>query len=100
MNASTSLLVPVENLTSSVEPEMQARVFALMSSVGTAMVPLGLMIAGPISDHFSIQSWFLMGGLICILMAIVAMSIPAVINLENKKEEPNKAATNIVFELN
>ncbi len=85
---------------SNVEPEMQARVFALMSSVGTAMVPLGLMIAGPISDHFSIQSWFLMGGLICILMAIVAMSIPAVVNLENRNEEPNKTAANIVFETN
>jgi DHA3 family macrolide efflux protein-like MFS transporter len=85
---------------SSVEPEMQARVFALMSSVGTAMVPLGLLIAGPISDHFSIQSWFLMGGIVCILMAIVALSIPAVVNLEIKKDEPNKAATNIVFELN
>jgi DHA3 family macrolide efflux protein-like MFS transporter len=71
-----------------------------MSSVGTAMVPLGLMIAGPISDQFSIQSWFLMGGIVCILMAIVALSVPAVVNLENKKDEPNKAATNIVFELN
>lgn len=84
---------------SSVEPEMQARVFALMSSVGTAMVPLGLMIAGPISDHFSIQSWFLMGGIVCILMAIVALSIPAVVNLEHKKEE-TRNTTNIVFELN
>jgi DHA3 family macrolide efflux protein-like MFS transporter len=82
---------------SSVEPEMQARVFALMSSVGTAMVPLGLMIAGPISDHISIQSWFLMGGIVCIVMAFVAMSIPSVMNLENKIEEPNKAAKKYCF---
>ncbi len=79
---------------------MQARVFALMSSVGTAMVPLGLLIAGPVSDQFGIQSWFFMGGILCIVMAIAALLTPAVINLENKKEETRKTAANIVFELN
>lgn len=58
---------------SSGEPEMQARVFALMSSVGTAMVPIGLMIAGPISDQYGIQSWFMLGGIFCIVMAVVGL---------------------------
>jgi len=36
---------------------MQARVFSLLSSVGTAMVPIGLIVAGPVSDQVGIQVW-------------------------------------------
>jgi len=42
---------------SNVEPDMQARVFSLLSSVGTAMVPIGLIVAGPVSDQVGIQVW-------------------------------------------
>jgi DHA3 family macrolide efflux protein-like MFS transporter len=84
---------------SSVEPEMQARVFALMSSVGTAMVPVGLMVAGPISDQYGIQSWFLLGGILTIVMAAVGLFIPAVMNIENKEEMTRKPTGNIVMEL-
>ncbi len=84
---------------SSVEPEMQARVFALMSSVCTAMVPLGLMIAGPISDQYGIQSWFLLGGILCIVMAVVGYFIPAVLNIEEKDEVTRNPTGTIVMEL-
>ena len=75
---------------STVEPDMQARIFSLLSSVGTAMVPIGLMIAGPISDKIGIQAWFFLGGLLCVLMGIVGLFIPAVMNIEEKR--------NIVFD--
>ena len=52
-----------------VAPDMQARIFSLLSSVGSAMVPLGLIFAGPIADLAGIQVWFLFGGMACILMA-------------------------------
>jgi DHA3 family macrolide efflux protein-like MFS transporter len=84
---------------SSVEPEMQARVFALMSSVGTAMVPLGLMIAGPISDRYGVQSWFLLGGILCIAMAIVGFFIPSVLNIEKNVEVTKNPTGHIVMEL-
>lgn len=67
-----------------VEPDMQARIFSLLSSVGTAMVPVGLLVAGPIADRFSIQVWFLFGGLLCILMAICGLFIPAVMQIESR----------------
>lgn len=70
---------------STVEPDMQARVFSLLSSVGTAMVPIGLMIAGPISDKIGIQAWFFFGGLLCVLMGTVGLFIPAIINIEEKR---------------
>ena len=47
---------------SNVEPDMQARVFSLLSSLGTGITPIGLMIAGPVSDKIGIQAWFLFGG--------------------------------------
>jgi DHA3 family macrolide efflux protein-like MFS transporter len=67
-----------------VEPDMQARIFSLLNSAGTAMVPLGLLVAGPVADRFSIQIWFLFGGLLCILMAICGMFIPAVMQIESR----------------
>jgi DHA3 family macrolide efflux protein-like MFS transporter len=70
---------------STVEPDMQARVFSLLSSVGTAMVPIGLMIAGPISDKIGIQAWFYLGGMLCISMGIAGLLIPDVINIEEKR---------------
>ena len=67
-----------------VEADMQARTFSLLSSVGTAMVPIGLLVAGPVADRFSIQVWFLFGGLLCILMAICGLFIPAVMQIESR----------------
>jgi len=67
---------------STVEPDMQARVFSLLSSVGTGIVPLGLIIAGPVADRVGIQAWFLLGGILCILMAVTGLFIPAVMNME------------------
>jgi len=67
-----------------VEPDMQARIFSLLSSVGAAMVPIGLLVAGPVADRFSIQVWFLFGGLLCILMAICGLFIPAVMQIESR----------------
>jgi len=69
---------------STVEPDMQARVFSLLSSVGTGIAPLGLMIAGPVADQVGIQAWFLLGGVLCIFMAVTGLFIPAVMNMEKK----------------
>ena len=76
---------------STVEPDMQARVFSLLTSIGTGIVPIGLMIAGPVADRAGIQSWFLLGGALCILMAAAGLFIPAVVNIE-KKGDPTLGA--------
>lgn len=69
---------------STVEPDMQARVISLLSSVGTGIAPLGLMIAGPVADRVGIQAWFLLGGILCIFMAVTGLFIPTVMNMEKK----------------
>ena len=68
---------------SSVAPDMQGRVFSLLNAGATAMMPLSLMIAGPISDHFGIRFWFIFGGTVCILMTIAATFVPAIMNIES-----------------
>jgi DHA3 family macrolide efflux protein-like MFS transporter len=70
---------------SQVEPDMQARIFSLLSSVGGAMAPVGLMIAGPVSDRLGIQAWFLLGGTACVLMGVLGVFMPAVMGIEEKQ---------------
>jgi DHA3 family macrolide efflux protein-like MFS transporter len=65
-----------------VQPDMQARIFSLLFSIGAGIAPIGLMVAGPIADKFGIQTWFLVGGSLCVLMAIISLFIPAVMNIE------------------
>ncbi len=73
-------------LQSVVAPEMQARIFTLLGSVGGAMAPIGLVIAGPVADRFGIQSWFFVSGFLCMLMALVGLSIPALMHIEDKAQ--------------
>jgi DHA3 family macrolide efflux protein-like MFS transporter len=70
-------------LQSTVEPAMQGRVFTLVGSLASAMAPIGLIVAGPVADAIGVQSWYVIGGLACILMAVLGYSIPAVMNIED-----------------
>jgi len=70
---------------STVEPEMQARILSLLTSIGAGMAPVGLLAAGPLADQFGIQTWFLIGGAVCVVMALVGLSLPPVMNLEGKR---------------
>jgi len=81
-------------LQSTVAPDMQARVFSLLSSLAGGMSPLGLIIAGPISDKVGIQTWFLLGGALCILMAVSSFFIPAVMNFEFGRQDVSKTPEN------
>jgi len=84
--------IPITNgpigalLQSIIRPDMQGRVMSLLVSGATAISPLGLLIAGPLSDALGIQVWFWAGGLICVLIGIAGFFIPAIMNIENNKE--------------
>ncbi len=65
-----------------VTPDMQGRVFTLMGSLSSGMAPLGLLIAGPIADKLGIQTWYVVGGVTCILVGVAGYFIPAVMNVE------------------
>ena len=63
-------------------PDMQARVGSLLGSMASGMAPIGVLIAGPISDRVGIQTWFLIGGILCMFMAIIGFFIPALMKIE------------------
>lgn len=68
---------------SAVAPDMQARVFSLLSSAASVMSPLGLAVAGPLADHIGLQTWFILGGLLCLIFAVVGLFMPALMHLED-----------------
>jgi DHA3 family macrolide efflux protein-like MFS transporter len=70
---------------SAVTPDMQGRVFSLISAGATAMMPLSLLIAGPVSDWLGVRVWYVFGGAVCILTTIVALFIPAIVNIESNR---------------
>jgi DHA3 family macrolide efflux protein-like MFS transporter len=78
---------------SAVVPEMQGRVFSLLGAGATAMMPLGLMIAGPLADQLGVRFWFITGGTICILTTLGATFIPAIMNIEKNQASPEEAPT-------
>jgi DHA3 family macrolide efflux protein-like MFS transporter len=64
-----------------VEPDMQGRVFTLVSISG-AMGIVSLAIAGPVADAIGVQPWYLFGGLACMAIGIGALFVPAIANVE------------------
>lgn len=70
-----------------VDPAKQGRVFTMTNSLAAAMTPVGLIIAGPLSDQFGVQTWFIVGGISCIAMAFLMFLTPSVMNIETKASE-------------
>ena len=77
-------------LQAAVAPEIQGRVFTLVGSIAALMSPLGLMIAGPLSDVVGVRTWFIVGGFATILTGVVCFFIPAVVHLEDARPAAGK----------
>ncbi len=75
-------------LQSTVAPEMQGRVMSLLMAASGAMTPLSLLVAGPIADALGVQVWFIIGGVVCLLIAAVGVFIPALMNIEDQMKRP------------
>lgn len=69
-------------LQSSVAPEMQGRVMSLVGSGSAAMMPLSLLIAGPVADAVGVRAWYVVGGLACAGIGLLAFAVPAIMNVE------------------
>ena len=74
-------------------PDMQGRFFSLLGAGATAMMPLGLLIAGPISDALGIRFWYIFGGTVCILMTLASLFVPAIMNIEENQETAQPPVT-------
>jgi DHA3 family macrolide efflux protein-like MFS transporter len=69
-------------LQATVEPDMQGRVFTLVSSLSSAMMPLSLAVAGPVADLIGVRQWYAIGGAIFALLGAVSFFVPAIVNIE------------------
>ncbi len=77
MNGSMSAV-----LQSAVPPDIQGRVFSILTSLSGAMIPVGLSVAGPLADLYGVPAWFLAAGLTTIVMSIAALSVRSVRDVE------------------
>jgi DHA3 family macrolide efflux protein-like MFS transporter len=90
----------------SVAPEMQGRVFTLVGSLLNLTSPLGLVIAGPVSDMLGLQVWYMVGGLLTTTVGLVGLVAPVIVNIEQnnsgraigKKETPPAGAVPVFVE--
>ena len=69
-----------------VEPDMQGRVMSLVSSVAQAMMPLSLIIAGPVTDATSYQTWFWVAGILNLVIGLCGFFVPAIMNIESNRK--------------
>jgi DHA3 family macrolide efflux protein-like MFS transporter len=83
---------------SAIDPDMQGRVFALIGAFATAMSPLSLLIAGPVSDWLGVRSWYIFGGIACILMTLASLLIKPIMEIEkisrrtsSEQNQPNSS---------
>jgi len=84
----TGFMEPIANgsfmatLQASVPEHMQGRVFALLGSATQAVVPLGLILAGPLSDQFGMRIWFFIGGIAYLIVAFGGLASRHIMGLE------------------
>jgi DHA3 family macrolide efflux protein-like MFS transporter len=76
-------------LQATVEPSMQGRVFTLVFSLSGGMAPIGLAIAGPLSDVYGVRTIYLGAGMLCLAAGVAAFFIPALLNFETSQGRPS-----------
>lgn len=60
-------------LQETVPPEKLGRVFSLFGSVMSTAMPIGLLLAGPLSERLGIARWFLISGILTIIFSLLCL---------------------------
>ena len=69
-------------LQGTVAPEMQGRVFTIISSLFSISSPIGLVIAGPVSDALGLQVWYVVAGVLCAASGLAGFLVPSIVHIE------------------
>jgi DHA3 family macrolide efflux protein-like MFS transporter len=77
-------------LQSNIEPDKQGRVFTLVGSLTNAMMPLSMLVAAPVAEWIGIRGWLGLAAGICFLIGAGGFLIPALLNLEDPRYQPQK----------
>jgi MFS transporter, DHA3 family, macrolide efflux protein len=68
MNSSSTIIIQ-----KMVPSGLQGRVFTIMTTLTMSVSPLGLLLAGPLSEIFGCRPWYLITGIICIFTGIICL---------------------------
>jgi DHA3 family macrolide efflux protein-like MFS transporter len=79
-------------LQATVAPDMQGRIFTLVGSLATAMMPLSLALAGPVSDVVGVQPWYVFGGAIFSLVGFASFFVRPLVDIEKNGRSPQPGA--------
>ena len=72
---------------------MQGRVMTLLGSMVKLASPVGLILAGPLSDLVGVRYWFLAAGLVCLFLGIAGFFSPRLLSIEDQRRvAPAEAA--------
>lgn len=66
-----------------VAPEMHGRIFTVVSSGCGAMAPLGLALAGPITDAVGLRPWYIATGIVLAGMAAAGLRMRPLMRIED-----------------
>lgn len=71
----------------SIAPEMQGRMFTLITSLAGLMSPLGMAISAPIGEYLGVRSWYILAGGLTVLMGMVGLMIPTILKIEEQARD-------------
>jgi DHA3 family macrolide efflux protein-like MFS transporter len=67
-----------------VPPEMQGRVFTLLTSICQGVYPISLLILGPVVELIGLRTWYIGGGLLVFVGCMGALLVPSIAHLEER----------------
>lgn len=74
-------------LQATVAPEMQGRIFTLVTSAASAMMPISLAVAGPLADAVGVRPWYIVSGIVFSLVGVVSFFVPAITHIEENSHD-------------
>lgn len=74
-------------LQSTVARDAQGRIFAMLGTISGAMMPLGLVLTGPLADVIGVRSIFLAVGIIVMAVTIAGLFFRSLTHMEDHKPE-------------
>lgn len=70
-----------------VEPEMQGRVFSLLESMVSAMMPISMIVAAPVAEWVGIRGWLAFGAIGCFVIGLIGFFTPSLVHIEDNREK-------------
>jgi DHA3 family macrolide efflux protein-like MFS transporter len=65
-----------------VDPQIQGRVFSMLESMVSAMMPVSMLIAAPVAEWIGIRGWLMFGAAGCLVIGLGGFFIPSLMNIE------------------